>query len=65
VEEPPITTIVPRHRFMKVRPNMVLALIHSPLVIKGLGQMKKKIHLSSKEDGELEPLTYLPCEKNC
>ncbi len=40
VEEPPITTIVPKHRFLSIREGMVVALNHAPLMIKGLGQVK-------------------------
>lgn len=42
IEEPPITTIVPRHRFMTVKQGMALAMIHAPLLIPGLGQVKKE-----------------------
>ena len=40
IEESPITTIVPKHRFIVIRENMVLAYVHAPIVIKGLGQVK-------------------------
>jgi len=40
VEEPPITTIVPKHRFIGLSPNMTIAFIHSPIMIKGVGQIK-------------------------
>ena len=40
IEETPITTIVPKHRFIVIRENMVLAYVHAPIVIKGLGQVK-------------------------
>jgi len=42
VEETPITTIVPRHRFIEVKENMALAYVHAPIVINGLGQVKKE-----------------------
>ncbi len=40
VEEPPITTIIPKHRFMEIKENMAVALVHAPIMIKGLGQVK-------------------------
>ncbi len=56
-EEPPITTIVPGHRFMKPKPRMVLAMVHSPILIPSLGQVKKEDTFLVKEDGELEAIT--------
>ena len=40
VEEKPITTIVPKHRFVMLKENMVVAFIHTPLMVKGAGQIK-------------------------
>ena len=40
VEEDPITTIVPPHRQYTVSENMVLATLHSPLSIPGVGVIK-------------------------
>jgi len=40
VEEKPITTIVPKHRFVMLKEDMVVAFIHTPLVVKGVGQIK-------------------------
>jgi len=40
VEEEPITTIIPRHRFIRVRRGMTLAMVHAPLLIHGVGQVK-------------------------
>jgi len=40
VEEDPITTIVPPHRQYTVSENMVLAALHSPLTIPGVGVIK-------------------------
>jgi len=40
IEEPPITTIVPKHRFIELRQGMVIAFIHAPIVLKGVGQVK-------------------------
>ncbi len=40
IEETPITTIIPKHRFMRIEEGMVLASVHSPLMIEGLGQVK-------------------------
>ncbi len=33
IEEPPITTIVVAHRFWKILPDMVLAIVHPPLML--------------------------------
>lgn len=57
IEEPPITTILPRDRFMKVRRSMALALVHSPLMIKKYGQVKIEDTFIVKENGELEKVT--------
>ncbi len=57
VEEPPITTIVPQHRMMKVKPNMVLAFVHAPLLLKGLGQVKVEDTFIVRENDELEKVT--------
>jgi len=59
VEEPPITTIVVAHRYMEVKERMVLAMIHSPIVYEGFGQIKKEDTFIVKEDGSLEPVTFL------
>ena len=40
VEEAPITTIVPKHRFIKVAEGMALSFVHSPLMLPGIGQVK-------------------------
>lgn len=58
VEEPPITTIVPQHRAAVVKPRMVLAFIHSPIMYEGLGQFKKEDTFIVREDG-LENVTSL------
>ena len=58
VEEPPITTIVPQHRAIVVKPRMVLAFIHSPIMYEGLGQFKKEDTFIVGEDG-LENVTGL------
>ncbi len=57
VEEPPITTIVPKHRAVEIKPNMVLAFVHAPLMIPGLGQVKMEDTFIVKEDGSLENVT--------
>lgn len=57
VEETPITTIVPKHRFIEVRPSMALAFIHAPIVIPGIGQVKKEETFIVREDGSLEQVT--------
>ena len=56
VEEPPITTIVPQHRFIKLAPGMAIAFIHAPLLVKGVGQVKHEDTFIVTEDG-LEPVT--------
>ncbi|MEM0027059.1 MAG: M24 family metallopeptidase [Ignisphaera sp.] len=40
VEEYPITTIVPAHRAADARANMVVAMVHSPLMLPGYGSVK-------------------------
>ncbi len=40
IEEPPITTIVPKHRFTDIREGMVVAFVHAPIVLKDVGQVK-------------------------
>jgi len=57
VEEPPITTIVPQHRIVEVKSNMVLAFVHAPLLLKDLGQVKVEDTFIVREDGELEKVT--------
>ncbi|MEM0037779.1 MAG: Xaa-Pro peptidase family protein [Zestosphaera sp.] len=39
-EEYPVVTIVPAHRALEVRERMVLAFVHTPLMLKGFGTMK-------------------------
>ena len=56
VEEPPITTIVPSHRFIKLREGMAVAMIHSPILIEGLGQVKIEDTFILGRDG-LEQVT--------
>jgi len=57
VEEYPITTIVPKHRFARVQPGIALAMIHSPLMLKGLGQVKLEDTFIVGSDGRLEKVT--------
>ena len=57
IEEVPITTIVQAHRAMKVKPRMVLAFVHAPIMYEGLGQIKKEDTLIVKDDGTLENVT--------
>ena len=57
VEEPPITTIVPKHRLMELKPGMVIAFIHAPILLKGLGQVKKEDTFIIGDKGELEKVT--------
>ncbi len=42
IEEPPITTIMPKHRFTEIKQGMVVAFIHAPIVLKGVGQVKRE-----------------------
>jgi Xaa-Pro dipeptidase len=42
VEETPVTTIVPAHRFIEIKEGMTLAYVHAPIMLKGLGQIKKE-----------------------
>ncbi len=56
VEEYPITTIVPGHRVVELRPRMALAFIHAPILLKGLGQVKHENTFIIRENGELEKL---------
>jgi len=57
VEEPPITTIVPVHRYLEVKPRMVLAMVHSPIFYNGLGQIKREDTFIVNPSGELEQIT--------
>jgi len=57
IEEPPITTIVPFHRYMEIKPRMVLAMVHAPIMFEGLGQIKIEDTFIVKEDSELEKVT--------
>jgi len=40
IEETPITTIVPKHRFIELKPGMAVASVHAPIMLKGAGQIK-------------------------
>jgi len=51
VEEKPITTIVPKHRFIMLKENMVVAFIHTPLMVKGVGQVKHEDTFIILRDG--------------
>ena len=57
VEETPITTIVPKDRFLTPEPGMVLAMVHAPILIEGLGQIKLEDTFVVNEDGILERVT--------
>lgn len=57
VEEPPITTIVPGHRAVEIKPGMALAFVHAPILLKGLGQVKTEDTFIVREDGGLERVT--------
>lgn len=51
VEEYPITTIVPAHRAAEPRVGMVLALVHSPLMLRGYGSIKLEDTFAVTEGG--------------
>ena len=52
-EEAPITTIVPAHRKMEIKENMVLNLGHAPLSGKSIGAIKiEETYLVTKEGAE-------------
>ena len=57
IEEVPITTILPKHRSIELKPNMVISFIHAPLMIQGLGQVKKEDTFILTKDNELETVT--------
>jgi len=57
VEEPPITTIIPRDRAVEVKPGMTLAFVHAPILLKGLGQVKTEDTFIVREEGGLERVT--------
>ncbi len=61
VEEDPITTILSAQRQYKVSENMVLAFIHAPLMIPGIGSLKCEDTFLVKSDG-IETLTKYKCE---
>lgn len=59
VEEKPITTILPRDRLMEAKEGMVLAFIHSPIMMKRLGQVKREDTFIVKRNGKLENVTRI------
>jgi len=56
-EETPITTIVPKHRSMSIKPSMSLAMVHAPILLPGVGQVKKEETFMVNEDGGLTQIT--------
>lgn len=58
LEEVPITTIIQANRAMRIKPRMVLAMVHAPIMYKSLGQIKKEDTFIVKEDGMLEQVTH-------
>jgi len=40
IEELPITTIIPKHRFTEIKHGMVIAFVHALIVLRGVGQVK-------------------------
>jgi len=63
VEEDPITTIVVAHRRTMVAENMVLAAVHVPLTIPGLGSVKCEDTFLITAKGA-EPLTKYECSQD-
>jgi len=61
VEEDPITTILIPHRRQVIKENMVLAAIHAPLAIPGVGAIKCEDTFLVRSDG-VEQLTKFACE---
>lgn len=61
VEEDPITTILIPHRRYVIKENMVLAAIHAPLAIPGVGAIKCEDTFLVLSDG-IEQLTKFPCK---
>ncbi len=57
IEEPPITTIIPKHRSIELKPGMAIAFIHAPILLKGLGQVKKEDTFIITRDGDLSLVT--------
>ncbi len=60
IEETPITTIVPRHRFIEIKPGMAIAFIHSPIMLENTGQIKHEDTFIVNSEG-LEPVTRMRC----
>lgn len=58
IEETPITTIIPMHRYLEIKPGMALAMIHAPIMHEGLGQVKREDTFIVKENGELKQVTF-------
>ncbi len=56
IEEPPITTIIPKHRFIELKPGMVIAFVHAPILLKSVGQIKHEDTFIVNERS-LEPTT--------
>lgn len=57
IEETPITTIVPNHRMIMLKPRMVIALVHAPIMISGIGQLKREDTFIIEDDGSLDKVT--------
>lgn len=57
IEEVPITTILPKHRSIELKSNMAVSFIHAPLMINGLGQVKKEDTFILTKDNNLERVT--------
>jgi len=57
IEEPPTTTIIPKYRFTEMKHGMVIAFVHAPIVLKGVGQVKHEDTFIITSKG-LERVTY-------
>jgi len=58
VEEDPITTIIPAHRQYVVKTGMVLAFVHSPITIPGIGAVKVEDTYVIERRGAKKLTTY-------
>jgi len=61
VEEDPITTIIIPHRRQVIKENMILAAIHAPLAVPGVGAIKCEDTFLVGSDG-VEQLTKFACQ---
>ncbi len=57
IEEVPITTIIPKHRSIELKPGMAVAFIHAPILIEGIGQVKKEDTFIITREGDIKLAT--------